>query len=261
MLKALYASLEDVPEQYRELFEKTDDGYVFTGLDDSDFKTKLKEFRDSNSGLHQKNRELLENLEKVKDIDLDEYQKMMELKKKFDENEEMKLLSEGKWEEVLERRTEGMKSNFESQTAALTKAAEDKDELLRKVSTELNTIKIERDLTNALNEKDMPKPREGAMDDIVTRTHRVFSYNEKGERQALGSDGKPRYGKEGKEFTMAEHVHELAEVAPHLFHRGKGGGASGSEDLPPGQSIERGDGPGFIKNLDKIAKGEVGVRP
>lgn len=259
-LKALYKSIDDIPEAYRELFEKTDDGYVFTGMEDSEFKKKLDEFRTTNVGLRESLEEIQEELKKLKDIDPEEHKKLLELKKALEANEETKLLADGKWEEVLERRTEGIRADLEGQIESLNKSLQDERTEKQKAIRELRTIHIDQDLAAALNAEKAPKPRPGAIADIKHRTHSVFRYDENGKRHAYGEDGKVRFGKDGKDWSMAEHIAELAQNAPHLFMPGKGGGATGSDDLPPGHTISRDDGDAITRNLEDIAAGKVTVK-
>lgn len=178
------------------------------------------------AGLKAKNSELLgkvkdasEQLKRFDGIDPDAVTAML---KRFADDEEAGLIKAGKVDEVLSKRTERLRGDFEkklSQEAERAKKAEAKAAKLadRTLAGSLRDAAMK---TGALPE---------AMEDIVLRARGLWTLNDDGEAVAVDADGEVILGKDGKSpLTPLEWAESLREAAPHLWPRAQGAGAQGS---------------------------------
>lgn len=254
-LKALVEKIEDVEEQFRPLYEETENGWVFVGLDDKDFKSKIDEFRTTNI---EKKKELEEVLKKFEGVDPEEYRA---IKKRMEEESDNQLIEKGKIDELLNQRTERMRQEYTDKVAKLeerTKKAEEDSKLYR---AKLNKITVNDAITSAVSEVGVAK--RSAMADILNRAGSTWSITDKGELVAKNSAGDTLYGKDGKDpLTPKEWAMTLLAEASHLFEPNEGGQARGSNSAPvPGSRIiSSQDEKAFGANLEAIAKGEIQVR-
>lgn len=248
MLKAVLKSLEEVPEALRSLYKQEGDKFVLQA-EGLVTKEKLDEFRENNIQLKKQIDELSG---KFKDIDPTKYQ---ELLKAQQEQGDKKLIDEGKLDELLAQRTERMRQDFEAQTAALKKAAEEGNAKANGYYGQLSTLLIENELTKAAQVAGI---RPSAMEDVILRGRNIFKLE--GEKVVpFGQDGKPVYGKTGSEYlSIGEWVQSLSDKAPHLFEASKGGGAGGGKG-GSGLTVSVRDQSALSGNLEKIASGEVRV--
>ncbi|RUR52703.1 hypothetical protein [Vreelandella populi] len=138
------------------------------------------------------------------------------------QDEESKLIAEGKLDEVVNRRTEKMRSDFERQLNEERQKREQSEQFANRYQDKVlaDGIKSGALKAGAINE---------ALDDFVFRGKTQFKLNEYGEPVAVDKDGEVIYGKDGRTpLTPAEWAEGLRETAPHLFPRAVGTGAPGS---------------------------------
>ena len=229
MLKAILDSIDDLPEALKsEYVEKNGKFYLDAEKqDDPEMKKRVDEFRN-------KNIELMKQMEDIKK-DVLKYQELGDLEKvkealsKVQKIEEGKMFEEGKIDELLSKRTDRMKKDYESQIAALSKIAEDSKSAFTKAKEALakstidNQIQIEVGGLTA-------KARKGTMEDIIARGRRVFSMDEDDKVVARGIDGSPLFGKNGvTPLTITEWAQNLPTEAAHFFEPSAGGGAGGGK--------------------------------
>lgn len=178
------------------------------------------------SGLKAKNGELLgklkessEQLKRFDGIDPDAVSAML---KRFADDEEAGLIKAGKFDDVLNKRTERLRGDFEKKLGAEADRAKKAEAKAAKLAdrTLAGTLRDAAIKTGALPE---------AMEDIVLRARGIWALNDEGEAVALDGDGEVILGKDGKTpLTPAEWAESLRESAPHLWPRAQGGGAQGS---------------------------------
>jgi hypothetical protein len=129
--------------------------------------------------------------------------------------EDQGLLDQGKIDELVTRRTERMRMDFDSQVNALKSATDEKDGVIKTLSGRLEKHLIEQGLVSAVME--IGVPRKSAIQDIASRGKGTWKLDEHGNPVAIGSDGSKIFGKDGKApITM------MVE-APHLFEPSTGG--------------------------------------
>jgi len=177
-------------------------------------------------GLDEKNRELLGKLKQTKtdlerwgNLDPDQVKSMMAT---FENNEDMKLLAEGKADEVVNRRLEKAQAAFQSQLENLTSEKTTYEEKLSKANETIRDLMIDSKIVSAFHGQ---QGLDSAVPDVVGRAKAIFRV-EDGEVVARDSKNELMRGKNGV-LTIQEWVDSLKETAPHLFP-GSGGGGFGS---------------------------------
>lgn len=267
MLKAMLKSLDEIDEKYRDLYEEVGEGdekqYVL-GVDDKEYKSKIAEFRDNNIKYKKDIDELNKALKELKDggladIDPEKYKAM---EKELEEIKDKKLMDEGQFEELLEKRTERLREKTSNQIKQLEENLVKANE-----SVDLYRGKWEEIVVNDAILRSVEKVgavKKGAMTDILSRARSLWKINgeEGGKLQAKDGDGNVLYGESGKEpLTVDEWVATLATEASHLFEGNSGGGASGSgNNSGTGTTrINPDDKAAFTANIEDIAAGKVVV--
>lgn len=177
------------------------------------------------NGLKSKNAELLgtikqqkENLSRFDGIDPDAVRGILQ---RFSDDEEAKLIAEGKIDEVLNKRTERMRADVDKQIAAANERADKAEAFSGKFR--------DRVLGDAIRGAALKAGAlAGAADDIILRARGTFTLNDDGEAVAVDGEGNPVLGKDGKTpLAPAEWIESLKETAPHLFTPAVGTGAGG----------------------------------
>ncbi len=224
-------------------------------------RAKINEFRDNNVKLLKQLEEMNGQLSGLKDVDPKKYREMQE---KLRELEDKQLIDAGNLDEVLNTRTERMRSDFESQTKALAERAAKAEKDRDSTRERLTQVLIDNEVTTAVTT--VGTVRRGAMEDILARARRSWSLDDDGKPRALNPDGSTRYGKDGQSpMSMSEYAEELSQSAPWLFEGSSGGGGSGSDESNrrrgrgDGKTVNVSDKKAFNANLEEIAKGKVRV--
>lgn len=176
-----------------------------------------------NSDLIAKEKVLKESAAKFEGLDVERIQA---LQKQIDENEEMKLLSEGKTEEVVERRVEAMRRDYEANlTARDTKITEYQD-ILKQKDEDLTALVVDGQVREAYTKLDFEPT---AMDDIISLGRRTFIMDEKGMAIPRDEQGNLIFSKDGKTpISASEWLENLSEKKPYLRRASLGAGANGS---------------------------------
>jgi hypothetical protein len=191
---------------------------------------EVQKYLDSEvTGLKSKNQELIGSNKTVKS-ELDKLKGQFEgldidavrgLLTKAGQDEETKLLTEGKVDEVFNRRTERLRADTDKQLKAITARAEKAETFAAKFQGKVLGDSVRG---AALKAGALPE----ATDDIILRAKGVFSLNDEGEAVAVDESGQTILGKDGKTpLTPLEWAESLRESAPHLWPRASGTQAPG----------------------------------
>ena len=254
-LKAIEASLDDVDDKYHDLYVENDKGEFVLEVEDSDFKSKINEFRTNNTDLKKQIEAAQKQMESFKDVDPTKYAAMQ---KELLTYKDKTLLDEGKVEELLEQRTERMRSEYTDKFSKLETIAEESQKSSEKYQLQLSKIAVNDAVMKGIASS-KALVRAGAAEDLLARASRVWSVDEEGKIRAKDPSGNILYGMDGKApLTTEEWVLGLHKEAPFLFEASKGGGAggSGTGDGDPSR-ISVTDKAAFSANIEAIAKGEV----
>jgi hypothetical protein len=177
------------------------------------------------AGLKAKNQELLGKVKETSEV-LKAYEgidpvKTREMLARFENDAEAKLIADGKMSEVIDKRTERLRADYDKK---LTAEAE------TRARAEAKAAKLaQRTLAGALRDaaiKAGALPE--AMDDIVLRAGTTWQLNDDGEPVAMNGD-EVVLGKDGRTpLSPIEWAESLRETAPHLWPRAQGTNAPGS---------------------------------
>lgn len=186
---------------------------------------------EATTGLKNKNAELLGSLKTTK-TELDGFKTQFEgldinavkgLLTKVGQDEETKLIAEGKLDEVITRRTERLRGDYEKQLATEKARADKAEAFAAKYQDKVLADSIR---AAALKAGALPE----ASEDIILRARGSFTLNEHGEAIATDRDGEVIYGKDGKTpLSPLEWAESLRENAPHLWPRAQGAGPTGDQ--------------------------------
>jgi len=258
-LKAVYQTLEEIPEEYRELYAQFEDDGLdhIAEIEGITTKEKQNQFRSSATAALKENAALKEKLKGLEGLDPEKYKQMeAELLKIQDK----KLIDEGKLEELLEQRTQRIKKDFSAKDEERGKTIDNQKAEIVKLTGLLTSAKIAADITTAVHS--VGKLQKGALPDVQSRAFADWKLiEESGEHvlRAFDRSGTMKYGSEGKPLTPAEWAKDLAETAPHLFEGSAGSGARG-DGGDTGYDILSSDGIRSGKDIADIASGKKRVR-
>ncbi|MBJ9984444.1 hypothetical protein IAE19_03190 [Acinetobacter sp. S40] len=181
-------------------------------------------------GLKDKNAELINDKKQLKDelgslkskvdgLDLDAIKVLLE---KSSQDEESKLIAEGKIEEVIQKRTEKMRQEHEKQVKSEKDRADKAEDYANKfrqsvIQGQIIQAAVE---AGALNE---------ASADIAFLAQSQFSLDENGKAVAIDSNGEIVIGKDGATPVQPkEWIESLRENKPYFWPKADGMGSPGS---------------------------------
>lgn len=140
---------------------------------------------------------------------------------KLHEYEDKQLLDAGKVEELLAKRTERMRADFEAAQKALQQQTEKLQGENKTLGDKLAEVLIDSGLTQAAQKAGV---RQTALPDVILRGRLVWKLQE-GKPLPVRDDGSLLYGKKPPEpMSMDEWMASLASDAPHLFEPSRGAG-------------------------------------
>ncbi|WDZ97971.1 hypothetical protein Herbaro_09380 [Herbaspirillum sp. WKF16] len=209
---------------------------------------------DATSGLKTKNGELLGDQKKLKEalkqFDGLDATKIRELMARFENDEEAQLIADGKINEVIERRTEKLRTESDRRL----KEADDKVAAAEQRASAFQGRVLDDTIRAAASTAGL---HPHAIEDALFRGRTLFTLDKDGKAVQLGEDGHPVLGKDGKSpFTPAEWLDSMKDTAPHWFptgNSGGGGGAGGNHRQQAGKTMTR----AAFDALDPSAKAQT----
>lgn len=259
-LKALIKTLEEVDEKYRDLYVAADGGFVLDEVETKDWKKQLDEFRNNNIALKQRQEELLAFAEKHKDIDPVKYRDAMAALEQLEKLEDSELIKQGKWEDVIKKRTGTMATTYETQIAGLKQARAAAEENAGKYKNQLSDLLVETHVTKAIG--DVGALRKGAQTHLINLARQQWSVADDGTLK-----GKDLFNEKSEPMTLAEWAQMVSKEHSYLFEPGTGGGAQGGQrggskgGNANGVTQIENDPIAIGKNLEAIASGKATVAP
>lgn len=208
MLKLKYDALEEIPEEYRKLYEKTENGYCLTGVDGlrtaddvSKLDRALKKERADHAALKKQWKEILgdSDVETLKTT----LSKNMSNPPKNNESNSLNI------EELISQKLQPMKIELDR----YSKMVDDKDKELQSYKTQIQQRNI-RD--TVLQTARKAKIVDTALEDVALLAERDFQLSEDGEVQTSGG------------LRVNEWMQKMKESRPHWWGASFGGGATGS---------------------------------
>ncbi|HGH3613639.1 TPA: hypothetical protein ACJK7E_002699 [Acinetobacter baumannii] len=183
----------------------------------------VKGLKDKNAELIKDKKELKDELgslkSKVDGLDLDAIKVLLD---KSNQDEESKLIAEGKIEEVIQKRTEKMREEHEK----VLKAEKDRADKAESYANKFRQSVIQGQIVQAAVEMGALSE---ATADIAFLAQSQFSLDENGKAVAIDANGEVVIGKDGSNpVTPKEWVEGLRENKPYFGPKANGSGSSGS---------------------------------
>ncbi|MCG7598875.1 hypothetical protein MHM84_03690 [Halomonas sp. McH1-25] len=209
-------SLDSIPEGVRDQYVEAEDGKFRLDLDGYEDPTGLKSALDKErSEKRERDRQLREMQKRYDGIDPDKTREMLS---RLEQDEESKLIAEGKMDEVINQRTERMRAEHERQLTQLQQEAETAKTFADKfrgrvLSDEVRAAASEVGLIDT------------AARDAYLHAQTMFQVDDEGNVVAKEEAG---FDANGKPLTLKSWLESMRDSAPHWFPVAKGGGAPGS---------------------------------
>ncbi|MDC5551022.1 hypothetical protein NRA66_16360 [Acinetobacter baumannii] len=183
----------------------------------------VKGLKDKNAELIKDKKELKDELgslkSKVDGLDLDAIKVLLD---KSNQDEESKLIAEGKIEEVIQKRTEKMREEHEK----VLKAEKDRADKAETYANKFRQSVIQGQIVQAAVEMGALSE---ATADIAFLAQSQFSLDENGKAVAIDANGEVVIGKDGSNpVTPKEWVEGLRENKPYFWPKANGSGSPGS---------------------------------
>ncbi len=132
------------------------------------------------------------------------------------EDDERRLLAEGRLEEILQQRLKSQRADDERRIAAMQERINALDEELKAKNRTLALESVSNGIRAAVAE--IGELHKEAWPDVQARALAVFTINDAGEIEPRDTEGNLLYGKDGvSALTYEEWARRLHDEAPHLF--------------------------------------------
>lgn len=238
---------------------------MFEFITDEELRNKaVSEYEQATSGLKIKNDELLNEKktiqERLKTFDgIDDAAAAQEALKFVRENEQARLIQEGKFEELIEKRVSQVKSDamakIEELTTKYTTAAQEGLTYKQKFNQKM----IEDDLRSAAIAAGV---RPEALSDVLLRGAIEFTLSEDGKSvEARDEKGNLRKNSDGIVLIPSVWIEGLKKTAPHYWPGSESAGFTGANASPSDlmarmqELLDKGDMVGYRRLRDQ-AKGK-----
>ena len=184
---------------------------------------EVAQLRESNQVLQEEKAALSERLRAFEGLDADRVRAVME---RLEQDEDVRLIAEGRVEEVVMRRGERL---AREQAALLAQRDERIAELEAQLAArdeQLARRVVDDQIREAAAASGMVA---SAMEDALNRGRQVFSLDDAGQAVALASDGTVRLAAESASpLSPKDWLESLRSVAPHWWPPSSGGAAPGA---------------------------------
>jgi hypothetical protein len=181
-----------------------------------------------------------------------QYQTMLD---KAQGEEEAQLLKSGQFDEVLERRTQAIKSEYQRQLEDLHQQREAAEADKVAARQRFGSVYLGEQLATALERKKL-RLRPTARADLLTRAGSTFEPNDTLDKLVA----KDAVDGLGQELTIDDWLDRTVTEAPHLFDGGDGGGARPGNGVGGNQirmDEVRNDPVAFLQASERVARGEA----
>lgn len=214
-------SLEGIDESLHSHYVEEDgkfrlnvEGYEEpTGL-----KKALQSERDNAKQLKRQLSEMQGKLAEIDGVDLDAVKNLLDRAHK---DQEAQMIAEGRIDEVLSKRTENLRRDFEKQLELEKERAQKASEIAERFRG--------RVLADAIREGAITEGTHAhAHKDVIYRASRIFRLDEDGNPVAVGDDGSVIFGSDGESpLGVREWLRSIKEDTPHWYPQAQGAGPTG----------------------------------
>lgn len=159
---------------------------------------------------------------------------------KFENDEEGKLIKEGKWEEVIESRVENLKKDFAAKLEAATKKIDELTTALGGKDEMITVLKVDSQVRELGLAMDPPMDPKG-LGDAIRAARTLFKLDKNNEPVALQDGNTPIIGKDGKTpLGIEEWLQNTFESGKTLWWgHSSGGGATGGGDGDRDKNLDK----------------------
>ena len=163
--------------------------------------------------------------------------KLIETRKRLENDEMGQLLADGKYEEWFEQRTQAMKSEHQKQVEQLNEQLEQHKQKAESAMQAWTDKVLETDVRAACSEQGVI---DSAHEDVMFRAKHLFSWSEDHQQMVLkDEDGGVVLGKDGKSpKAISEWLEEQKDKARHWWPASQGAGANGAMGSKGGPTPE-----------------------
>jgi hypothetical protein len=181
---------------------------------------EVQGLKKKNSDLIAKEKALKEQMSQYEGVDIE---KIKNLQKQMDASEEMRLMSEGKLDDVVARRIELREKDWSQKFGNIEGMLKEKEDTISKLNDRLTGMVIDGQVREAYLSLDFnPK----AMDDVISRARKVFVMDEDGKAVPRDENGNVIYGKDARTpISPRDWLENLAEDKDYLRRPSAGAGA------------------------------------
>ena len=204
-------SLDSIDESLRSYYVE-DNGKFRLDLDGYEDPTNLKSaLQKERDAAKNAQKALSEMTSKYAGIDADQTRQLLA---KLAQDEDARLIAEGKIDEVIEKRVNNMRSSFEDQQRELNSKLESEQNRVKAYKSKAISAEIVKASTQVgvLNT---------ALNDVILRSTGQFDIDANGNVVAIDSSGNVIYDADGQSpLSVTTWVNTLKKDAPHLFVKG-----------------------------------------
>jgi len=202
------------------------------------------------SGLKTKNAEILDEKkglqDKLKMFDGFDVEKAKTAQDFYDKNKDAEFLKDGTVEELIEKKTSQLTSDFETTITELN----GKLEAATKHGATYQSLFEGKTIDDGVREEAIKAGMlPTAIEDAVLRGRSVFSLDDKKQIEARDSEGKLAVTEDKKVLTVKNWIEGLKETSPHYWPQSEGAGAEGG--------LGGGDNDYTTKLAELAAKGDM----
>jgi hypothetical protein len=220
--------LTALPEPLRTLYKGTDAGDFMLDAEGVEDVRGLKSALDK---IKRDRDEMRATVDRFAGLDVEAAKEALDFKRKA---EDKKLLDEGKVEELLQKRTEIMRRDYENALKAREQRMAELEQQAKSLEASYSEVVIDNGLKTAAIKHGV---RDTAVDDVILRGKRVWRLKDN-KPLPLRDDGTVIMGKKATEpLTMEEWLEGLKPDAPHLFEPNKGMGSKAATQAATGGEV------------------------
>lgn len=201
-------------------------------IDTAKLVAELEEYKKSAQATARKNQELLDELKKSRES-LKQYEgidpeHVRNILSKFENDEDMKLIAAGKYDEVIKKRTEKVQAELGGKLKTLEEALESERASKKELEERIAKFQIDTNLGQLFLTEGGQKT---ALEDFNYRARKIWKL-EGDELVPRNEKGEILNGKNGI-LTPAEWLENMRSEAPHLFVASVGSNSNGNRGNGP----------------------------
>lgn len=222
-------SLDDIDEDLHGHYIEEDGKFRLNvaGYEEpSGLKSALQKERENAKSLKRQLSEMQSKLTEIDGVDLGAVKDLLDRAHK---DQEAKMIAEGRIDEVLNKRTENLRRDYEKQL-------EFEKERAQKASDFAERFR-ERVLADAIRKAAIDAGVHAhAQEDVIYRASSMFKLNEDGNPVALDGEGSVIIGRDGDSpLTPSEWLESIKENTPHWYPQAQGAGPTGDKGAAGGK--------------------------